>query len=194
MKACTAKIQGITPFGYSRWIDPHLKQEKESHEDFDRRIWPEKIHADASGEAYIPPMAFKQALDEASRYLAMKVPGRGKTTYTKHFKSGVLCTKPVMLGIRKDEIKSEQLLMNSDGVRGSGKRVPRIFPVVPSWSGEVEFAILDDIITEEIFVRVLREAGQLIGVGRFRPQNGGYYGRFVIASHQWSEDRERLAA
>lgn len=194
MKTCTVKIQSISPYSQSRYIDPALKGEKETNDDFEKRIWPEKMHSDSSGEVYIPPMAFKQALDEASRYLALKVPGRGKTTYTKHFKSGVLCTKPVMLGVQKSDIKGEQLLMNSDGVRGSGKRVPRTFPVIPSWSGDVEFAILDDLITEDVFVRILREAGQLIGVGRFRPQNGGYYGRFSILSHEWTEDAERLAA
>ena len=194
MKTCIVQIQSISEYSQSRYIDPALKGEKETNDDFEKRIWPEKMHADQSGEVYIPPMAFKQSLDEACRYLALKVPGRGKTTYTKHFKSGVLCTKPVMLGVKKSDIKGETLLMNSDGVRGSGKRVPRIFPVIHSWSGEVEFAILDDIITEDVFIRVMREAGQLIGVGRFRPQNGGYYGRFSVVSYEWAEDEEMLAA
>lgn len=193
MKTCICTLESISPYSQSKYIDPSLKKEKEGNDDFEKRIWPEKMHYNKNGDVYIPPMGFKQALDEAARYLSLQVPGRGKTTYTKHFKSGVLCTKPVMLGMKKEDIKGEQLLMNSDGVRGSGKRVPRTFPVIPEWKAEVEFAILDDLITEDVFIRILREAGQLIGVGRFRPQNGGYYGRFSVVDWQWSEESAMAA-
>jgi hypothetical protein len=33
---------------------------------------------------------------------------------------------------------------------------------------------------------MLEEAGKFIGLGRFRPQNGGFYGRFAVAKVVWS--------
>jgi len=44
----------------------------------------------------------------------------------------------------------------------------------------VTFYILDEIITKEVFERTLTMAGQFIGIGRFRPQNNGFYGRFEV--------------
>ena len=32
---------------------------------------------------------------------------------------------------------------------------------------------------------ILREAGKFIGIGRFRPRNNGYYGRFDVESVDW---------
>ena len=50
-----------------------------------------------------------------------------------------------------------------------------------------EYLILDDILNEEVFLKVLQAAGQFIGIGRFRPQNKGYYGRFEVKSLEWAE-------
>jgi hypothetical protein len=193
MKTCIANLKSAAPYQQSGWIDPDLKGEKETRGAFERRIWPEKAHYDENQEIFIPPMAFKQALDAAAKYLSIQVPGRGKTTYTKHFLSGVLCYKPVMLGLKKDQVVRNEILVNSDGVRGSGKRVMRIFPKIPSWQSDVEFTILDDIITEEVFLRVLKEAGSLIGVGQFRPQNGGYFGRWTVQGFEWIDAAQQAA-
>lgn len=194
MKTCIAHLKSAAPLSQSAFIDPDLKKPKETHADFEKRIWREKAHKTDDGEVFIPPMAFKQALDAAAKYLSIQIPGRGKATYTKHFVSGVLCFKPVKLGIQSDDVKPNEVLCNADGVRGSGKRVMRIFPEIPSWSATVEFTILDDTITEDIFLRVLKEAGQLIGVGQFRPQNGGYKGRWIVEGWEWIESDQAEAA
>jgi hypothetical protein len=125
-------------------------------------------------------MAFKNALAEAARYLGLKIPGKRNATYTKHFERGVICQVPALLGIQKDEVQGERVYVPADGVRGSGKRVYRTFPVIPSWECTVIFEVLDDVISPEVFLRVLKECGLFIGLGRFRPKRNGYYGRFVV--------------
>jgi hypothetical protein len=70
-------------------------------------------------------------------------------------------------------------------VRGSGKRVKRTFPVVPKWEGAVVFAILDETITRTVFEEHIKAVGMLVGVGRFRPENGGMNGRFEVVSIDW---------
>ena len=54
------------------------------------------------------------------------------------------------------------------------------------------FYVLDDIITESVFAQVLRSAGLLVGLGRFRPENRGFYGRFQVDSIKWIEDGDAL--
>jgi hypothetical protein len=145
------------------------------------------MHADAEGMVFIPPMAFKNCLSEAAKYLTMQIPGKGKSTYTKHFEAGVLVFEPMPLGVHKDKVSGEWFFVPSDGRRGSGKRVSRCFPVFPKWSGSVVFHIFDPTITKDVFQRHLEEAGKFIGIGRFRPRNNGFYGRFEMKSLKWEE-------
>lgn len=184
-KIAIATLKSVAPYSQSRAHETP-KLAKETHDDYEQRTWREKAHYDASG-VFIPPMSFKMALDAASKYLSLQIPGRGKATYTKHFASGVLVLEPLHLGIQKDKLLGDRIHANADGVRGSGKRVWRWFPRVDSWRGDVEFHIYDDAITKEVFEKVLTEAGRFIGIGRFRPQNGGFYGRFTVEKVRWKE-------
>lgn len=187
MKTATIAIKSISPLTQSRYHETE-KKPKEGADAYEKRTWREKAHYHAStGEMFIPPMALKMSLDAAAKYLGTQIPGKGKSTYTKHFLSGVLPDhQPVNIGVNKDDAEQCTILANADGVRGSGKRVPRSFPRVPSWEAEVVFHVLDETVTEEVFEEHFRAAGQFIGIGQFRPQNGGYNGRFSIENIKWS--------
>jgi hypothetical protein len=186
-KIVTVTIEGISPYSQSRMHDTP-KLNKETPDAYEQRTWREKCNADADGTIIIPAMAFKQALDTVAKRLGEQIPGKGKATYTKHFVGGVLCETDVRLeGWHKDTVPGVTINANSDGVRGSGKRVKRTFPLVQNWKGEATFAILDDTVTKEIFERFLTEAGRFTGVGRFRPENGGMYGRFRPTKFEYTE-------
>lgn len=131
-------------------------------------------------------MAFKNCLSEAAKYKSIQIPGKGKSTYTKHFEAGILVTDPLELPITRKELQHEWLHVPSDGRRGGTKRVEKCFPLIPHWEGHVPFLLLDDIIAEEVFEEHLRDAGSFIGIGRFRPRNNGFYGRFKVESVKWN--------
>lgn len=186
MRECVAVIESASQYSQSKPIDTP-RGERETHKDHEERIWRERIHADAEGNVFIPPMAFKNALSEAAKFLSLQIPGKGKATYTKHFEAGVLAMEAVPLGIKRDEVPGEWLFVPSEGVRGGGKRVWKCFPLINQWKGTVRFMILDDTITDAVFEKHLKEAGNFIGIGRFRPRNNGYYGRFRVVSTKWSD-------
>lgn len=186
MKICYATLASMTPYSQSRQHG-EPRQDKETWEDWEARTWKLKAHANGEGLVFIPPMAFKQALDATAKRLGLQIPGRGKATYTKHFLSGVLVMDELLTEYSPDSVVAEWINANADGVRGSGKRVRRCFPVVPKWRGVLPFHVLDDTITEPVFERVLSEAGQFVGIGRFRPENGGFYGRFAVESVSWEK-------
>lgn len=189
MRICEVTLKSATPYSQSKMVDPELfpKKEKESHEDYDIRLWREKATYTAAGEVCIPAMALKMAVDEAAKRLALSIPGRGKSTYTKFFVAGQICDADVPIGIMKDDLQPITIWANSDGVRGSGKRVRRRFPYIPQWEGKARFVILDNVIPNEIFEKALKESGRLIGIGRFRPEKGGMLGRFEVSSVNWTE-------
>lgn len=188
MKRVEVTFRGISPYSQSKPILAE-KLPKESSRDYETRTWRNRMHVDdETGEVFIPPMAFKNAIAGAAKYLSMPIPGKGKATYTKHFEAGVMVTDPVYLGIKKDEVPGEDLFVPSDGKRGGGSRVWKTFPLIRNWGGVVVFYVVDDTITKEVFEKVARETGKFIGLGRFRPRNNGYYGRFVIEKFEWTEE------
>lgn len=184
MKIAIATLASVAPYSQSR-AHQTPKLDRETSDAFELRTWREKCHTTAEGFIFIPPMSFKQSLDRAASMLGRQIPGKGKSTYTKFFLSGVLCTDPIVLPIKKADVRGEPIHANADGVRGSGKRVWRTFPVVDSWQADVKFFVLADEITPPVFEEHLRQAGQFVGIGRFRPQNGGYYGRFEVKKIAW---------
>lgn len=184
MKTATVQLRSVSPYSQSKHYTTE-KLPKELPKDYEARTWRDRLHTTDSGEVFIPPMSFKNCLSEAAKFLGIQIPGKGKSTYTKHFEAGVLVTDALMLGINAADVKGEWLFVPSDGVRGSGKRVDKCFPVIHEWSGDVTFHILDETITEEVFVNVLKQAGAFIGIGRFRPRNNGFYGRFSVESVKW---------
>lgn len=184
MIVATVRLQSQSPYSQSKHYTTE-KLPKELHKDYEARTWRDRCHADKQGNLFIPAMAFKNCLAEAAKYLSEQVPGKGKSTYTKHFEAGVMVLDNVPLPESKDTVEGEWLFVPSDGIKGSGKRVEKCFPVIDKWEAEVQFYVLDHTITEDVFKRTLEQAGALVGIGRFRPRNGGLYGRFKVASLTW---------
>jgi len=186
MRTATCEIIGISPYSQSRPVRAeHL--ENELPQKYEERTWKERLNCDPEGNVFIPGMAFKNALTSAAQYRSDKVPGKRNATYTKHFTSGVVVTTNASLGIRREDVAGEWLFVPSDGKRGGGSRVWKQFPIIPDpWKTSIEFHILDDAISDEVFKAHLKHAGTLIGLGRFRPQNNGFYGRFKLGAIKWT--------
>lgn len=186
MKIATAYLKSVSPYSQSKHYETE-KLAKERPDDYEARTWRDRMHITPTGYVFIPPMAFKNCLSEIAKYLGEQIPGKGKATFTKHFESGVLVLDGPTLPLKKADVPGEWLFVPADGKRGSGKRVKKCFPFIESWEAKVDFTVLDDTITEDVFKRHLIQAGQFIGIGRFRPRNNGYYGRFKVERVEWQE-------
>lgn len=185
MPTATVKIRSLSPYSQSRVTPaPGKGVDKDEHE---RETWRLRIHQNDAGHVVIPAAAFKSALMDAAQFLGTKIPGQKNATYTKHFRAGVMVLEDLDLGIKAEKVEGEWLFMNSDGVRNGGKRVMRCFPVIPAWSGEVTFHIFSPTITKDVFEDMLKAAGLFIGIGRWRPQNGGTKGRFTFDEVKWEK-------
>lgn len=77
---------------------PHCtpKLSKENAEDYEARTWQNRLHYDDDG-VYIPAMMLKNTIAAAAKFLSISIPGKGKSTYTKHFEAGVLVTEKIAL-------------------------------------------------------------------------------------------------
>lgn len=194
MRVCEATLISKSPYSQSRYHDTPKLDEKEAPKDWETRTWRNRVNATEAGDVYIPPMAFKNCLSECAKFLSVQIPGKGKSTYTKHFEAGVMVNEPLILPIKKTDVKGEWLYVPSDGRRGGTRRVSRCFPLFPNWQGAVTFYVLDTTITQDVFEYHLRQAGAFIGIGRFRPRNNGFYGRFSVVKTEWIEEFQEMAA
>lgn len=197
MQASVARLTlaSITPYSQSRQHD-EAKLEGENHEAYDARTWRHKMsvaNRDGADTVVIPAHGLHQAIAAAAKYSKRQIPGQGKATWTAKFLSGITLFEDPALNIDPATVGVVTISANADGVRGSGKRVPRRFPIIPSWEATFDVYILDPIITQEVFREMVEIAGMFIGIGRFRPEKGGTNGRFKIVSLAW-EDNRRLAA
>lgn len=194
MRVATAELESISPYSQSKHYStdevPMMGRstgtETENKADYEKRTWRERCHVDGDGFLFIPPMAFKNCLAEIAKYLSVQIKGKGKSTYTKHFEAGIMVLEGLKLPVKRDDVAGEWLFVPADGKRGSGKRVSKCFPLVHTWKGRVQFHVLDDVISPDIFEQHLKDAGNFIGIGRFRPRQNGYYGRFKVNKITWS--------
>lgn len=188
-------ITGITPLSQSRQHD-EPKLDGENHEDYDKRTWRHKLNTatrDGKPTIVIPAHGLHQSIAAAAKYSKRQIPGQGKATWTAKFTAGITLLEDPALNIDPTTVDVVTISANADGIRGSGKRVPRRFPIMPEWSASFDVLVLDPIITEEIFREMLEMSGMFIGLGRFRPEKGGTNGRFKISALVW-EDNRRMAA
>ncbi len=164
------------------------KLPKESHAEYEERTWQHRLHVNSNGEVILPPLMFKNCLRDSAKFLSESIPGKGKSTYTKHFKSGIMVFDETPLktfegkSIKADTVPPLWLNVPSDGMTGGTKRVPKAFPQIKEWVGTVEISVLDPTITRDVLLRHLVEAGNFIGVGAMRVANGGISGRFKVVS------------
>lgn len=186
MKKAICKLKSITPITFGRFHQEN-KLEKELPDAYEKRTWKEKAHFNEDGHVKIPGAMLANCIRESAKFMSLQIPGKGKATYTKHFEAGIIIYNDIVTKITKAELQGDTRHVPSDGRAGGTKRVIKIFPILQKWEGEIIVYIGDNIITADVFEDVVRNAGNLIGIGTWRPRNRGMNGRFELVDMKWSE-------
>lgn len=177
-----AALKSTAPISFSA---PILTKKKtgEKHDVFEKRIWEERLHRNIDGQILIPAQALKLCLESAARYLSESVPGKGKKTYTKYIEAGLMVEKNLLIG---EKFECERLFVPSDGKKGGGKRVWKNFPLIKEWHAVAEIILIEPVLIDEpgVIERYLIAAGKFVGLGRWRPEKGGLYGRFMLENFE----------
>ena len=142
MHTATIKFKGVSPYSQSKYI-PEEKKRGESHDEFEKRTWIQRMEVDDGGMVVLSPMALKRSLEDAATFSGMKIKGKGNSTYTKRLLAGIMVTDLIPIGKKKDII-GEWFHVPSNGERGGPKRVMKRFPMIKNWGGAAEIMVLDD--------------------------------------------------
>ena len=185
MRTAVATLKSLSPLSWGRkYVVDRLDDENDS--EFEKRTWMERFHYTQDGHVKIPAMAFKHCLASAAKYKNKKIPGQGKATFTKYFQAGIIVQEDLVLPYTREDVIGEWFFVPSDGKRGGGSRVDKCFPCIQEWEGDICFLVIEDKIDKPTLEEFLIAAGQIKGVGRFRPEREGIYGRFEVVKITWS--------
>jgi len=183
MKKYKVTIEGITPllmnkpeqFGFDvQWVEKHAST------DWEKQAL-QKIYIDADGKIYQPSTHIEQALMEAGKKIKMK--GAGKATYSKPFGS--------MVSVEEAEIPHEitdyEIHKSLVVIPTTKGRIARYRPMFKKW--KLNFHILfEDEIPADVLKEALEIAGRYSGLGDWRPEKKGKFGKFQVTS--WKEVKE----
>lgn len=181
MKKYRIGIVGKTPYMQCRMDDQTLEEwEKNrkliierpdvSKEDLTRALF----HSYQDDEGfYIPSEQIRQSLINAGSFVKAKV-GNAKKSM-KNVVAGMFFINPERIRLSKE---SFQIDKRSAVNRSIHARVIVIRPRWDKWSVEFELSVDNDTITEETIKQIFEYAGNYVGIGSYRPQNNGQYGRF----------------
>jgi hypothetical protein len=192
----TLTIEGIANMTHShRHSAPRL--EKEGDEAYENRTWRLKLNTmllNGRPTICLPAHGMHQCLVDGAKYSKLKIPGSARSTWTGKFASGIMLMGNCPLNPPHNDpnvVDYIEIFAHSNGVRGSGRRVVRRFPVIPvGWTATFNVHILDPVITRNIFEEIVPYSGIFVGMGQFRPANTGSNGRFVLTNLDWQDNRE----
>jgi hypothetical protein len=193
------ELASLSPYSQSRFHNTP-KIEKELAEAYEARTWKNRVHLNEKKHLIVPGMAIKKSLEGAAKLSKKKIPGKGASTWTQHIISGISPLSDLDTGLTDESILGEWIHCDAQGgARGNHTRVLRCYPMVKAWRGTADFALFDELITKEVLTEFLVEAGLQVGVGRFRPANGGTKGRYRVVNVVWKplslkDIEKRLAA
>lgn len=198
------QIKGIAAYSQSKMLD--LKRNKgESYDQFEDRVWRLKAHVGPVQNGKTPVVIPAHGIHQMLVNGAQK--GRLQPIAAKSAREGLanrLVTGIALQGdaetnLTLEEARCVSINAHSTGKRGSGTRVVRKFPEWgPGWIARFGVLLVDESLTEEDLLAAAESGGLVSGLGRFRPENMGHNGRFIVIKATTSElalgDMARQAA
>lgn len=181
MKVAQIEIEGLSPILFNRFFEENEKPEtsRRGKKDYGtpREQAEKTLYQDKDGTAWMPCFWITGALKTvASDY---KLVGTRKSV--KSIIGGAvrpLCEKIYFNeGYNKDnfEIDSRPVVIQRARIQKHRARFE-------DWSIKFELEFEDDLIDPDLLNKMLVDAGRRAGIGDYRPQKGGSFGRYLVTS------------
>lgn len=184
MKTAVFHIKGTTPLmthspkGMTREGEKSAKRKSVPSAEVEAEIG---TYRNGEGELVLPCIMFRQAIVNAGK--GRKI---GKTFATTLLKGTVFDPDrhALLVDPQTGELLSEYAIDERPVVIGKN-RVLRARPRYEAWACDVALDYDEEAVTPDVLVEMLNIAGTSIGVGDYRPEKGGWFGRFVCTD--WAD-------
>lgn len=149
-------------------LDKHMKKAKQAKEAKDpQEDYEACFHYTKKGAYGFPAVGVKAAMVRACTYLDMKMTeARGAFHIDEEFLE--IIGEPQM---REDMVRI-----------GMGKPDIRYRPEFPNWKIMAKIKFIASVMSAEQIANVLNMAGFAVGIGEWRPERNGSYGRFHVGT------------
>jgi len=180
MEKISVEVEGISPLLINRFRDTSIDtQSKKRTGSIKERVLEDKLYL-YDGKPHIPSIYLRNCIVEAGKQF--KITGKGKSTYSK------------LLGSTID--------VNPDNILIQGGYMPfRVAAVNPmtkgrmmvtrprfdKWKCKFEVILNDDSVPAGVLNELIEHAGRYVGIGDWRPEKKGMFGKFMITSFKKME-------
>ena len=184
-------ITGTTPLLMNRFTDEAQKAATESSRTSasgrdlgtPREQAQKKVYHDEGGNVIIPQPNLLRCIMEGGRYFKI-----GKKQVTTQKSSLIPACVDIPAIVLKLAYRTPWDI-DSRPVRipATGGRILCHRPIFHEWSIAFEVALDTDILNPKLFREIVDAAGKRIGLGDFRPDTKGPFGKFVVTA--WKEQK-----
>ncbi len=173
MKKLSVKIEGTSPLLQHRFdvVDVDLKSKKKNLKKNEDLV--EEYLYMNDGKVCQPAEHIIAALKKAGA--KFQIPGQGKLTYKNLVGSGVIIIDPYMI-----EHENQNWISDRRPVVVQRARIIRTRPKLEKWALSFQIEYDDEEISKEVINELLVFAGKRVGIGDYRPEKGGPFGRFIV--------------
>lgn len=178
MEKIIVRIEGISPLLMHRFPvsseDPKskIKDQRKTQDDVESYLY-----ADEQGKLVQPSTHIIGSLKRAG--VKFQIPGQGKTTYKNLMGSGAVIIDPVMIPhlIQAWTIDRRPVVVQK-------ARIVRSRPILKEWALSFFVEYDQDEIPKSVLKELFDYAGRRVGLGDFRPDKGGSFGRFIVTKFE----------
>lgn len=172
MKNYNVVIESLSPYMMHRFAGQDVKSKKRTGTKNYKDEIKTALYKSPKGEIYVPSSQIHGCLINAGKQL--QIVGRGKATYSKLFGAFILI-EPAAIPITPQEYTVDER-----PVIVQRARIIRYRPIWEKWSLKFKIVIMDDDIAPEVVKEGLDNGGRYVGIGDFRPDKKGPFGRFQV--------------
>lgn len=195
MKIINCTIQGVTPLICNRFTDEAMESATSGNRvsSVGDKGTPleqaeKKLYIGHDGKPMIPNPNMFRCIIDAGKYFKT-----GKTKVTT-LKSSLI---PACLTVEEIEIpiqNKEPWRVDTRAVRipSTGGRIATHRPMFDDWELSFTLELDEDVMSERMLREIVDAAGKRIGLGDFRPDCKGPFGKFVVT--HWDVEEERKAS
>lgn len=177
-KIVEVEVKGTTPLLMNRFLDKSIDTKSKRRTGSQPELEIEDKLYLYDGRPHIPAVYFKNAITEASKQF--KITGKGKSTFSKLAGSTVE-VGPEFIPILPGKYEAFRISAVNPMTKG---RMMVTRPRFNDWRAKFQIILNDEGLPLETMNEIIQHAGNYVGVGDWRPDKKGMFGKFMITSFQ----------
>lgn len=178
MRTIEVSIQGVSPLLFNKPDIESMMQTSEKRQAVGRpdEAFLNKLYRNVEGFVYQPFTHLEGTLVESAKQF--KVKGNGKATYSKIF--GYCVSVEPMEIIHEIQPNGNIEHFVTTAVRKQGGRIIVDRPMLRDWKLSFNIEYDEEEVPLQVLKDILDNAGKRVGIGDWRPQKKGKFGKFIV--------------